>query len=200
MKLHDKIALVTGSGRGIGRAVALALAERGAHVVLCDIRNEHAGRVADEIRALGREAMVIATDLPLFVEVQRKQAAAIGLPTTGDWFPIRSLPPVDFVCRWAPAVGDLAMLGQLGDILAAVPELAPWRESVDAAVEAVALVERITKIIAAEPGVVQSTLPKLLAVDGAHAREVLWHLEQVGRITREKRGSSYALTLVARQS
>ena len=57
-KLQGKVAMVTGSGRGIGRAIALKLAGEGARVVVNDLDAEPAGQVAQEIRALGGEAAV----------------------------------------------------------------------------------------------------------------------------------------------
>ena len=60
----NKIALVTGSGRGIGRAIALHLASLGADVVVSYHRNEvPAQEAAEQIRALGRRAMVIKANL-----------------------------------------------------------------------------------------------------------------------------------------
>ena len=53
MDLSNKVAIVTGSGQGIGRAIALKLAEVGAIVVVNDI-GETAQGVADEIRAMNR--------------------------------------------------------------------------------------------------------------------------------------------------
>ncbi|MDP8925000.1 MAG: enoyl-[acyl-carrier-protein] reductase FabL, partial [Chloroflexota bacterium] len=60
MELAGKLALVTGGGRGIGRAVGLALAQRGADVLVNFFRNEDAASAtADEVRALGRDAVTI---------------------------------------------------------------------------------------------------------------------------------------------
>ena len=56
--LPDKVALVTGSGRGIGRAIALKLASAGARVVVNDLDEEPAHEVAQAIRALGGQAAV----------------------------------------------------------------------------------------------------------------------------------------------
>jgi len=59
-----KIALVTGSGRGIGRAIALKLAELGAHVVINYVHNqEPAEEAAAQIRALGRQALAVRANV-----------------------------------------------------------------------------------------------------------------------------------------
>jgi 3-oxoacyl-[acyl-carrier protein] reductase len=62
MDLSGRIALVTGASRGIGRAIAVMLAERGAHVVAAS-RGENAKPVADEIMAAGRAGEWIALDV-----------------------------------------------------------------------------------------------------------------------------------------
>jgi 3-oxoacyl-(acyl-carrier-protein) reductase len=62
--LKGKVALVTGASRGIGKAIALELAQRGANVAI-DYRVDvtHAQQVADEIRALGVECLVVQGDI-----------------------------------------------------------------------------------------------------------------------------------------
>ncbi len=61
--LTDHVAVVTGAGRGIGAATALALAEAGADVVLAARSAEQLEEVAARVRATGRRALVVAADL-----------------------------------------------------------------------------------------------------------------------------------------
>ncbi|HEX2833905.1 MAG TPA: SDR family NAD(P)-dependent oxidoreductase [Thermoanaerobaculia bacterium] len=63
MKIRGKTAVITGASSGIGRATALEMARRGAHVVLGARRLEQLERVADECRALGVRATVVQTDV-----------------------------------------------------------------------------------------------------------------------------------------
>ncbi len=61
--LGGSIALVTGAGSGLGRAIAWGLACHGADLVIADLDANAASRVADQIRALGRRALAIAVDV-----------------------------------------------------------------------------------------------------------------------------------------
>ena len=70
MDLSSKVAIVTGSGRGIGKAIALKLAEVGATVVVNDI-DESAEGVAEEIRAMDRQGLAILADVSLAPDVTR---------------------------------------------------------------------------------------------------------------------------------
>ena len=62
-KITGKVALVTGGGQGIGRAIALRLASDGADVAIADLDREKASAVADEVRALGWNSVVTVTDV-----------------------------------------------------------------------------------------------------------------------------------------
>jgi NAD(P)-dependent dehydrogenase (short-subunit alcohol dehydrogenase family) len=61
--LTDQVAVVTGGGGGIGRAIALAFAQAGAHVVIGDILPERCEETAGKIRELGRRALPVPTDV-----------------------------------------------------------------------------------------------------------------------------------------
>jgi len=61
--LKDKTAIVTGGGRGIGRAIALGLADTGASVAVCGRTQKDIDSVAEEIRSKGGKALAVATDL-----------------------------------------------------------------------------------------------------------------------------------------
>lgn len=61
--LSGQVAVVTGAGRGIGRAIALRLAEAGANIVLVARSPDQLEAVASEIRAMGREALTVPADI-----------------------------------------------------------------------------------------------------------------------------------------
>ncbi len=70
-KLTDEVALVTGGSSGLGREMALAMAEAGAHVVIADINLDGAQQVAEEIKKLDRECLLLKTDVSKVEDVER---------------------------------------------------------------------------------------------------------------------------------
>ena len=63
MELSGQVAIVTGAGRGIGRATALELAQMGADIVVAELDREGAERTAAEVKDLGRRVSVVRTDV-----------------------------------------------------------------------------------------------------------------------------------------
>jgi 3-oxoacyl-[acyl-carrier protein] reductase len=76
MELKGKVAIVTGAGQGLGKAIALELAKAGANLVLADIREDTMAQVKREIEATGREAVLIRVDVS-----QWKDAEAMARKT-----------------------------------------------------------------------------------------------------------------------
>jgi meso-butanediol dehydrogenase / (S,S)-butanediol dehydrogenase / diacetyl reductase len=86
MRLHNRIALITGAGSGIGEAIARLFAEEGARIAVVDLRQERAQRTVEAIRAAGGEAMAIAADVSNADEV-----TAIARQVQEAWGPVEIL-------------------------------------------------------------------------------------------------------------
>lgn len=79
MKLKGKVALITGAGRNIGRAIALKFASEGADVIVNARSNEtEANAVADEVRALGRRALAVLADVSDSAQVRTMVATGLA--------------------------------------------------------------------------------------------------------------------------
>jgi NAD(P)-dependent dehydrogenase (short-subunit alcohol dehydrogenase family) len=75
--LDGQVAIVTGGGQGIGRAIALRLAAEGMDIVVADIRRDLADDVAEEVRATGRRAIGLAVDVTAAPDRQRMVDGAL---------------------------------------------------------------------------------------------------------------------------
>ena len=107
MSLSGKVAVVTGSGNGIGRAIALAMADAGAKVVVSDLLEDDGERTVQEITDHGGSAIFVRTDVSDAEQAQNLIEAAIkifgGLDilvnnagTSGGYARLHELEPKDF--------------------------------------------------------------------------------------------------------
>jgi NAD(P)-dependent dehydrogenase (short-subunit alcohol dehydrogenase family) len=78
MKLANKVAIVTGGGRGIGRAICLALASEGAQVVATARTSSEIEEVASAIRSRGQQSLAVATDVSDEASVASMMKAALA--------------------------------------------------------------------------------------------------------------------------
>jgi len=63
MLLENKVALITGGAKGMGRAMALKFAGEGCDIIICDIDIENAGKVASEVQTFGRTSLAVKADI-----------------------------------------------------------------------------------------------------------------------------------------
>ena len=102
MKLQNQCAIVTGGGRGIGKEIAISFAREGADVLLASRDEAALQRVANEIREMGRRAIVVRTDVA--DEAQVEAMADVAL---------REFQRIDILVNNAGAVGPTKALAQL---------------------------------------------------------------------------------------
>lgn len=118
--LSGKVAVITGSTKGIGKAIALRMAEHGARVVISSRKQDACDRVAEEVRAAGGEALAIACNI-----TRREDIEALIARVTAEWGRIDVM-----VCNAAanPAYGPLGAIdeGAMDKIYAANIKSIVW--------------------------------------------------------------------------
>ncbi len=70
MKLKDKVAIITGGGAGIGKALALGLAKEGADIVITDVDDERVKKAEADLKALGVKVLALKSDVSVVAEIQ----------------------------------------------------------------------------------------------------------------------------------
>ncbi len=104
--IKDKVALVTGAGRGLGRRVALALAKEGCRVVVGDVNQEGVNKVAEEIKALNGQA------LPFLCDITKPDQIAAMLQTIASTWKA-----VDILVNNAAVLDNMAPIEKMKDEL-----------------------------------------------------------------------------------
>lgn len=124
MRIDGKVALVTGAGQGIGRAIALRLAKDGAHVAIADLNEEPMEAVAEEVRRGGREATTFKADVSrreeVFAAVDHAEKELGGFDIMVNNAGIAQIAPLlDVRPETAQKVLEINLLGVLWGIQAA---------------------------------------------------------------------------------
>jgi NAD(P)-dependent dehydrogenase (short-subunit alcohol dehydrogenase family) len=78
MKLQEQVAVITGAGRNIGKAMAKLFAAEGARIAIVEMHEGRAQAVADEINRAGGQAMVVLCDVASSIDVQKMVAAVVA--------------------------------------------------------------------------------------------------------------------------
>jgi len=102
--LHGKVAVVTGAGSGIGRAIAHLFADKGCTVMVVDVISERVDQVVGEIRAAGRNASGLVIDLSVGTDVDRMIDSTLS-----------SLGRIDILCNNAGIMDGVRPVADMPD-------------------------------------------------------------------------------------
>ncbi|MGE0094191.1 MAG: SDR family NAD(P)-dependent oxidoreductase [Alphaproteobacteria bacterium] len=103
-RLDGKVAFITGSGGGMGRAEAVLMAERGADIIVHDVKEKGANETAEQVRAKGRKAHVIVADVTDIKTMTAEIAKAD-----------KAMGKIDILVNNAGIGGDYRLLDQLDE-------------------------------------------------------------------------------------
>jgi 7-alpha-hydroxysteroid dehydrogenase len=136
-RLDGNVAVVTGGGTGIGRAMALGLAEAGADVVIAGRRREPLEAVAAEIEARGQRALAVPTDVTVSSELERLARSAVE--TFGK------------VSTWINNAGGLQ-----GDPMGTVADVAEdtWHSIIDRNFTSIFLASKVAQTVLVDGGTI----------------------------------------------
>jgi NAD(P)-dependent dehydrogenase (short-subunit alcohol dehydrogenase family) len=124
MRLKDKVAIITGSGRGIGKATALRFAKEGAKVVVDDVNEERGKKTVEEIKAANGTASFITADVSKEKDVELMVKQAISNFGKLDILVNNAICDTASVVNnvWAPNI-DVCLKGTYLCSMAAIPEM-----------------------------------------------------------------------------
>jgi len=79
MILSEKIAIITGGGSGIGKAIAIAFAREGARIIIGDVNKEWAQKTVEEVELIGSQGLAVKTDITIKEDVDRLAKESLEL-------------------------------------------------------------------------------------------------------------------------
>ena len=133
MLLDNKVAVITGGGRGIGKAIALELAKNGADIVIASRDKKEIDSAAKEITALGRKALTVKTDVTKLTDIKNmvkktvKELGKIDILVNNAGILFHG-PFEDIKHEQIDATVDVNLLGTMHVTREVIPELKKQKE------------------------------------------------------------------------